>query len=168
MKKLKDPHACTREFFKRITALGEALGPILFQLPPRWKYNETRFSEFLQSLSRDFHYTFEFRDRSWINQQVLDLLSQHQAAFCIYELDGFLSPKEITTNFVYIRLHGPLGPYQGSYSQQTLSGWAKAIRAWQKQGLSTYCYFDNDEAGYAATNADTLNAILKGKRCLTP
>lgn len=160
MKKLKDPGASTGELFKRITALGNKLGPILFQLPPRWKYNQERFRDFLRSLSREFRYTFEFRDRSWINPQALELLSQYRSAFCIYELDGFVSPKEVTTDFVYIRLHGPNGPYQGSYSQKALSGWAGAITAWQNQGLSTYCYFDNDEAGYAAGNAQTLQTML--------
>ncbi|MGD8938638.1 MAG: DUF72 domain-containing protein [Gammaproteobacteria bacterium] len=160
MKKLKDPRASTSEFFNRITILGDRLGPVLFQLPPKWKFNEARFSEFLQSLSRDFRYTFEFRDRSWINPQVLELLSQYQAAFCIYELNGYMSPKEITTDFVYIRLHGPNGPYEGSYSKRTLSGWAGVISAWQKRGLSTYCYFDNDQAGYAPDNALSLSAML--------
>jgi uncharacterized protein YecE (DUF72 family) len=164
MKKLKDPGASIREFFNRITALGDTLGPILFQLPPKWKYNETRFREFLQSLSREFRYTFEFRDQSWINPHALELLSLHRTAFCIYELDNVLSPKEITTDFVYIRLHGPKGAYQGSYSRQSLSGWSNVISAWQQQGLSIYCYFDNDEAGYAADNAQSLCAMLN----LTP
>jgi uncharacterized protein YecE (DUF72 family) len=160
MKKLKDPDASISKFFKRITALGDTLGPILFQLPPKWRYNHDRFCEFLLSLSSEFRYTFEFRDHSWINPQALDLLSQHRAAFCIYELDGFLSPKEITADFIYIRLHGPKGPYQGRYSKQALSSWSDAFSAWQQQGLSVYCYFDNDEAGYAADNAQSLQTML--------
>ena len=90
----------------------------------------------------------------------LDLLSAHGVAFCIYELDGYLSPREVTADFVYIRLHGPGGPYQGRYDHRTLTAWAEAIAAWSRQGREVFCYFDNDEAGYAAQNALQLQDML--------
>jgi uncharacterized protein YecE (DUF72 family) len=160
MKKLKDPQKSTSEFFHRIRALGRTLGPVLFQLPPRWKFNSERLSDFLRNLSREFRYAFEFRDRTWINKQSYDLLSRHNVAFCIYELDGYLSPKVITSDFIYIRLHGPNGPYQGNYSKTALSQWASDISHWKKQGYRVFCYFDNDQAGYAANNAMSLCAML--------
>ena len=93
----------------------------------------------------------------------MDLLSAHGVAFCIYELDGYLSPQEVTADFVYIRLHGPGGPYQGRYDRRTLAAWAEAIAAWSRQGREVFCYFDNDEAGYAAQNALELqDLLLKG------
>ena len=161
MKKLNCPEASTKKFFEHITALEDKLGPILFQLPPHWHCNPQRLEQFLSTLSREFRYTFEFRDQSWINEQTYDLLMRFDAAFCIYDLDGYLSPKEVTTDFVYVRLHGPAGPYQGNYDEQALNGWAGAISAWSRQGLSVYCYFDNDEAGYAAQNALQLQSILR-------
>ncbi len=161
MKKLKDPEASIKKFFERITALEETLGPILFQLPPHWRYNRERLERFLASLSREFRYTFEFRDQSWINDESCELLTHFDAAFCIYDLDGYLSPREITTDFVYVRLHGPGGPYRGSYDEQTLSGWAGTISAWARQGLRVYCYFDNDAAGYAPQNALRLQSMLR-------
>lgn len=163
MKKLKDPEASVKKFFERITALDDKLGPILFQLPPHWQFNQQRLQQFLECLSQDFRYTFEFRDPSWINDETFERLARFDAAFCIYELDGHLSPKEITTDFIYIRLHGPDGPYQGNYDDQTLSGWSGAISAWARQGLSIYCYFDNDEAGYAPQNALRLQSMLRPK-----
>ena len=161
MKKLKDPAEGVSAFLQRISTLEDRLGPILFQLPPRWRFNVERLSALLGTLSREFRYAFEFRDASWINQQTYELLSRYNAAFCIYELDGFLSPKRITTDFVYIRLHGPDGPYQGSYDSRTLAGWAGAFSTWLRQGLTIYCYFDNDEAAYAAHNATQLQAMLQ-------
>lgn len=161
MKKLKDPEASIKRFFERITALEEKLGPILFQLPPHWQFNQQRLLQFLNSLSQDFRYSFEFRDPSWINDDTFELLTRFDAAFCIYDLDGYLAPKEITTDLVYIRLHGPNGPYQGNYHQHALSGWAGAICAWIRQGLSVYCYFDNDESGHAPKNALALQSMLK-------
>lgn len=164
MKKLKEPKQSLGLLFDRISVLGNKLGPILFQLPPKWHYNPERLSAFLDGLSKDFKYAFEFRDPSWLNAQSYELLERHGAAFCIYELDGFLSPREVTADFIYVRLHGPAGPYQGDYDTQTLAGWAGAFSTWSKQGRSIYCYFDNDEAGYAAQNAMALHSmLLKGK-----
>lgn len=160
MKKLNDPEESLSALLERIKSLGDKLGPILFQLPPNWRYNHERLSGFLSSLSRDFLYAFEFRDQSWLNEKCYDLLTRHNVAFCIYELDGFLSPREVTTDFVYVRLHGPGGPYQGNYDSRTLAGWAGAFSTWSAQGRSIYCYFDNDEKGYAADNAKALQSML--------
>ncbi len=160
MKKLKDPQESVATFLERIRILGDKLGPILFQLPPRWHFNEVRLAGLLDALSGEFRYAFEFRDHSWLNERTYALLSRHKAAFCIYELEGFLSPKEITADFIYVRLHGPNGAYQGSYNAQTLAGWAGAFSAWASRGHSVYCYFDNDEAGYAAQNAQRLEDML--------
>jgi len=83
-------------------------------------------------------------------------------AFCIYDLEGYLSPKEITADFIYIRLHGPGAAYRGKYNVQTLSGWVGAFSAWSNQGSEVFCYFDNDEAGYAAQNAMRLQEMMQG------
>jgi uncharacterized protein YecE (DUF72 family) len=142
----------------------DKLGPILFQLPPRWHFNGARLGNFLDTLSREFRYAFEFRDQSWLNEQTFELLSRHAVAFCIYELDGFLSPQQITTDFIYLRLHGPDGAYQGSYDEQTLSGWAGAFSTWASNSQAIYCYFDNDQHGYAVQDALRLQAItITGK-----
>ncbi len=160
MKKLNDAQQSLRALYERISVLGNKLGPLLFQLPPRWHYNHERLSCFLDALSKDYHHAFEFRDQSWLNEQCYELLASHGAAFCIYELDGYLSPKEVTGNIVYIRLHGPDGPYQGDYDKQTLAGWAGAISSWMAQSKAVFCYFDNDESGYAAKNARILQEML--------
>lgn len=160
MKKLTDPERSLDPFLERVTLLQDKLGPILFQLPPRWHFNAARLAAFLTALPATCRYTLELRDVSWINAQALDLLAQHNVAFCIYELDGYLSPQETTADFVYIRLHGPNGPYQGRYDAQTLGGWAGSISAWSRQGREVFCYFDNDQAGFAAHNALELQEML--------
>jgi uncharacterized protein YecE (DUF72 family) len=162
MKKLKDPEQGLGRFLERMSLLGDRLGPILFQLPPRWRFNAERLERFLAALGGDFRYAFELRDESWVTARTSELLRRYRAAFCIYELDGFLSPKEITTDFVYVRLHGPDGPYKGNYDPQTLAGWARAFSAWRGQGLEVYCYFDNDEAGHAVRNALALRDMVLG------
>ena len=161
MKKLKDPEQSIAKFFERIQVLGDALGPILFQLPPRWSFNPERLENFLAVLPKKFRYALEFRDESWINRRTCQALADHGAAFCIFEIAGYLSPKEVTADFVYIRLHGPGGAYEGCYDKQTLAGWAGAISAWAAQGKEVFCYFDNDQAGYAARNALELQEMLR-------
>ena len=163
MKKLKETQQSVATFLRRIGILEDRLGPILFQLPPRWRSNPHRLTAFLDTLSSDFRYAFEFRDRSWLTEHTYALLAAHGAALCIYELDGYLSPQVVTADFLYIRLHGPAGPYQGSYDDATLSGWANAFPDWLDQNRLVYCYFDNDEAGYAARNALSLQSLLRGK-----
>ncbi len=159
MKKLRDPEETVPPLLERLAILGDKLGPVLFQLPPHWHFNGERLGAFLDSLGDKFRYAFEFRDQSWLNEQTYALLTQHGAAFCIYELDGFLSPRQVTTDFIYVRLHGPDGPYQGSYDEQTLAGWAAACSTWSRNAQDVYCYFDNDQDGYAVQNALRLQAL---------
>lgn len=159
MKKLKDPEDPVSNLFDSVEALGEKLGPVLFQLPPKWKCNPGRLKDFLEALPKKHRYTFEFRDPSWFCQEVYDLLSDHKCAFCIFEIGDLLSPKEITTDFIYIRLHGPGEAYQGRYGGQGLSGWAGSIQAWKDKVKNIYCYFDNDQFGYATQDALQLKEM---------
>ncbi|EPR43981.1 protein of unknown function DUF72 [Desulfovibrio sp. X2] len=160
MKKLKAPGRSTGKLFAVLREFGEALGPVLFQLPPRWSLNLPRLRAFLAVLPEGLRCAFELRDRSWIVPSVLDLLEKAGAAFCIYELAGYRSPREVTAPFVYLRLHGPGDAYQGSYADEELADWAGAARAWLEEGRDVYCYFDNDQQGFAARDAARLRDLL--------
>jgi len=160
MKKLKDPSRGVPPLIDIARVLEDKLGPLLFQLPPRWHINLERLEAFLEFLPRDFRYVFEFRDPTWFSDDTYEVLAKWGAAFCIYHLAGFLSPKEVTADFVYVRLHGPEGAYQGQYDAKTLSGWAGAFSTWQAQGKEIFCYFDNDQAGYAVQDALKLQEML--------
>jgi uncharacterized protein YecE (DUF72 family) len=161
MKKLKDPEEPVSTFMERMGVLGGKLGPILFQLPPRWKLNLKRLRAFLAVLPEEHRYTFEFRDPTWFDEGVFEALSDNNAAFCIYELAGRQSPRKVTADFVYVRLHGPGDAYEGNYDRQALSGWAGALSTWSRKGLDIYCYFDNDQKGYAVRNALSLQHMLR-------
>jgi len=161
MKKLKNSRESLNRFMEGIKPIGNHLGPILFQLPPRWRCNPQRLSSFLEGLPPGNQYVFEFRDPSWWNETIYNLLKDHGAAFCIFELAGELSPLLTTSDFVYIRLHGPGDAYQGSYSETDLRDWAAKIKQWYNKGKTVYLYFDNDQAGFAAKNALRLKGIVK-------
>lgn len=163
LKKLKVTRQSIRKFFSRAEKLNGKLGPILFQLPPRWKINVERFEDFLTKLPEGYHYSFEFRDHSWYNKKIFNLLKKYKMAFCIYELEHHLSPIEVTTNFVYIRLHGPGAKYQGNYSDSDLKSWALRCKHWLKEGKDVFVYFDNDQNAYAAHNAERLKELVPAK-----
>jgi uncharacterized protein YecE (DUF72 family) len=160
MKKLKDPDEPISTLIGRIEVLGDKLGPILFQLPPRWKVNTERLSSFLRSLPEGYRYTFEFRDESWFGHETEETLRKRGAAFCIYDFEGRQSPRSVTGDFVYVRLHGPDGAYQGKYHDRTLTSWAEAFSSWADEGKEIFCYFDNDEKGYATQNALKLQELV--------
>ena len=159
MKKLKDPSLGLERFFSRVDLLGSKLGPVLFQLPPHWEVDENRLHVFLEGLPRGNRYAFEFRDPSWNTKSVYKLLARFQAAYCIFDLAGFQSPLELTTDFTYLRLHGPGRRYEGSYDDSTLRSWAKRLREWDL--TAAYVFFDNDQAAYAPRNAIRLQSLLR-------
>lgn len=173
MKKLKEPESTTLNFFESIKPFGGKVGPILFQLPPKFGYNKERLESFFEVLPEFagcatrtnpegahcapcYKYAFEFRDTSWFNEETYEILRRNNAAFCIYNLGNFQSPKEVTADFVYIRLHGNYGLGSGKYSNEQLEEFAGDIRNFIAQGKDVFCYFNNDEAGYAVENAIEL------------
>ncbi len=160
-KKLKDSSDAVERFFERASGLGGKIGPILWQLPPSLKVDAERLKEFLELLPSEYGHTFEFRNQSWFDPEIYSLLRERRSAFCVYELGGRKSPVEITADFAYVRLHGPEGPYGGSYSREALSGWAGLFKGWAAEGVDVYCYFDNDEKGFAALNAVDLKAMVE-------
>lgn len=161
MKKLKDPETSCLPFLERVAVLGPKLGPILFQLPPRWRYDGERLAAFLAALPKGLRYTVELRDPTWLNDEAYDLLRAAGVAFCVYDYAGRESPRVVTADFVYVRLHGPdARPYHGAYAGGLLEPWAAEIRGWLAQGLDVYCYFDNDVAGAAPNDALALLALL--------
>jgi uncharacterized protein YecE (DUF72 family) len=160
MKRLKEAGQGVGRFFERVEALGDKLGPVVFQLPGRFKPDRERLARFLDALPRQHRYAFEFRDPAWFQPKIFEALAKHDVALCLYEFAGQEAPPEVTASFVYIRLHGPDGPYQGSYAEAALRTWAKRIAAWAKKGLDVYCYFDNDDRAFAPNNALRLREML--------
>jgi uncharacterized protein YecE (DUF72 family) len=163
MKRLKDAARGVGRFFERVEALEDKLGPIVFQLPGRFKPDRERLEAFIEALPGGHRYAFEFRDPAWFLPEIFQLLAARDVALCLYEFAGQEAPLEVTAGFVYIRLHGPDGAYRGSYSDAALRTWAKRIRSWSGKGLDVYCYFDNDDRGFAPKNALRLRELLASR-----
>jgi uncharacterized protein YecE (DUF72 family) len=164
-KKLKDPQNALDRFLPPTEELREKLGPVLFQLPPKWRINVDRLDEFLSMLpkGRRRRYAFEFREPSWLVEPVYEVLRRHNAAFCIYHLAGFQTSSIVTADWTYVRLHGPGGKYQGSYSSEQLTEWAEQIVRWRESLKAIFVYFDNDDSGFAVENALELKRLVAAR-----
>ncbi|MDH3452838.1 MAG: DUF72 domain-containing protein, partial [Gammaproteobacteria bacterium] len=159
--KLSDCDAAVTRVVEVADVLGDKLGPLLFQLPPRWRVDITRLRTFLTALPARYRYVFEFRDPSWWTQDVYALLREHGAGLCQYSLADEVSPDVITSDFVYVRLHGPQPGYAGSYPDAALRNWAQKLRAWRGAGLSCFVYFDNDAGACATHDAHYLHKLCE-------
>lgn len=163
-KRLKDCSLSLDFFYKSIQKLQPKAGPILFQLPPAFQINQERLKTFIDLLKADYRYTFEFRHKTWFTDEIYSLLSKHNIALCITDLNGKLSPEVVTADFIYLRLHGPHRAYQGSYGPTGLKAWKKKIANWLDLGKEVYCFFDNDEKGYAIEDAKFLLEFFEKNR----
>src|SRR5436190_12439733 len=162
-KKLKGGGAMGENFFSGVAILKEKLGPILFQLPAGFEMDYQRLELFLKEIPRKFRYVFEFHNGTWYDEKILALLKKFNCAFCIYELDGQLSPKEVTTDFVYVRLHGPEERYTGNYPHEVLEHWAEECGAWKTKGKDRFFFFENDQHAFAVHDAIALKKLLGQK-----
>ncbi len=147
------------QFVERASGLGEALGPLLFQLPPSFPLRLERLKAFLELLPTGSSAAFEFRETTWFDPSVYAALERRAATFCISDLHGRPTPEIVTAPLVYVRLHGP-GRYSGSYDDASLAEWAGKCAAWAHEGREVRVYFDNDQRGYAAHDAMRLKALL--------
>jgi uncharacterized protein YecE (DUF72 family) len=149
----------------RLSLLGHKVGSVLFQLPPQFKADADRLSDFLHMLSPKRRYSFEFRHPSWYSPQIMRLLSKENISLCISDHHDAPAPWKRTADFVYIRGHGPGGRYKGHYSRIALAAWAKRIRAWKGQGYDVFIFFDNDQKSAAPIDALKLKQMLP-RRCI--
>src|SRR5262245_4666073 len=144
----------------RLKALAPKVGAVLFQLPPQFSKNRDRLASFLGMLPRRYRYAFEFRHTSWYEDDVLDLLRDHDISLCLSDHHDAPAPWEVTARHVYVRGHGPGGRYRDNYSDATLRDWARHIRGWRRQRRTVFVYFDNDQKSAAPKDARRLMELL--------
>jgi len=162
--KLKDAASWLPNHLDRAQRLGVHLGPTLIQLPPRWKRNVERLDEFLTVAPKNMRWALEVREPSWLHDDVFELLRRHGTALCVHDLLP-QHPFELTTDWTYIRFHGPDAvnqPYHGAYEASGLEPWAHRLGSVLDSGRDVYAYFNNDWHGNAVRDAATLHDQLVG------
>lgn len=161
MKKLKDPENPLFRFFDNVKYLGQHLGPILYQLPPRWPLNLERFETFLRALPRGYRHTVEFRDPSWYDERVYERLARYNVALCLHDMEGSASGKMVVGPFIYVRFHFGTQKYGGAYEDRRLDEWAAWLAGRAADGLDVFVYFNNDTGGHAPRDAVRLRQRIQ-------
>jgi uncharacterized protein YecE (DUF72 family) len=195
-----------------VLALNEKLGPILWQFPPQLRFDPERFGPFLSGLpqttaaalaiardcddrmqgrshleidrSRRLRHAVEIRHESFLDPRFVAMLRAHGVALVIAETARkWPMPRDVTADFMYLRLHGDRELYRSGYRPAAVKRWAERIRAWHaggepaslppgavqvaepsrdaRGGRDVYCYFDNTDVKLRAP-ADARSLM----RCL--
>jgi uncharacterized protein YecE (DUF72 family) len=138
---------------KRSDTLNEHLGPTLWQLPVGMKKDVGRLEAFLQRLPRRRRHAVEFRDPSWLDEDVIDRLASHRVALVWLSSKQMPMHLEVTADFVYVRFHGLSGGAAHNYTRRELDPWANHLRQCARRGVDCFVYFNNDVNVRAPENA---------------
>jgi uncharacterized protein YecE (DUF72 family) len=171
LKRLREPEAPLSRLFERAAALGNRLGPVLYQLPGTFVRDLDRLAAFLAALPRRWPPTkqrgrrlthvIEFRHPSWYVEETFDLLRRARVSLCLHDKQGSAIAAPVVGPAVYLRFHGTSGRYHGSYQTRALSRWASRLAEQARDGRRVYAYFNNDPDAVAVQNALTLRRLLQ-------
>lgn len=209
MKKLRAVEEALANFFASgVLALRDKLGPVLWQFPENMPADFDRFATFFELLPRDteaaaelakrhaprlrgrvlvqadrkrrLQHTVEIRNRACATPEFIALLRRHRIGWVIADTAGkWPYAEDVTSNFVYIRLHGDKALYQSGYSEPALERWAERIERWHRgaepddalridprpapprAARDVYVYFDNDIKVHAPFDALALERRLE-------
>ncbi|WP_297660434.1 DUF72 domain-containing protein [Pseudonocardia sp.] len=186
LKQLRDVEQPVANFFASgVLGLGPKLGPFLWQLPPRLRFDAARIAEFLSLLphttteaaalaarhderldgraltetdaDRPLRHALEVRHESFRDPAFPALLREHGVALVLADSAGTWPVfEEVTADFVYVRLHGQDELYASGYTPAALDAWAERVQAWRDDGMDAYVYFDNDMKVHAPYDAIAL------------
>jgi uncharacterized protein YecE (DUF72 family) len=221
MLKLRNVEVALANFLASgVLALREKLGPILWQFPPQMRFDSDRFAAFLDLLPvdtaaalelarrrhprmhgrsvlaidepRPLRHAMEIRHESFLDERFIDLLRAHAVALVVAETARkWPMPRDVTSDFMYLRLHGDRELYRSGYGDAALSRWAQRIRAWhagtepeqlprasvrvgapaspRPAGRDVSCYFDNTDVKLRAPkDAQSLMRKLGLKGLVSP
>jgi uncharacterized protein YecE (DUF72 family) len=184
--KLRNAEASLGNFFASgVLALGEKTGPFLWQLPATYRFDAERMDSFMRLLPCtarqgedvarahddrlrrgalidaaapvNYRHAFEVRHPSYFHDEFYAILREHRMAFVVADTAGkFPYAEEVTTDFVYVRLHGSQQLYVSGYTDEELDEWARKIAGWRAEARDVYVYFDNDAKVHAPFDAMRL------------
>jgi uncharacterized protein YecE (DUF72 family) len=163
LRRLRAPDEPLDRLWTRARRLGQRRGPMLYQLPPRWRPNPDRLAHFLATIPQDEPQAVEIRDRSWYRRDVLDMLEAAGVALVLHDMPESRTPLRRVGPIVYLRFHGAGERYGGAYSAQRLSAWARRITEWAEV-VPVWAYFNNDMGGNAVRDADRLRRMVERRR----
>jgi uncharacterized protein YecE (DUF72 family) len=140
--------------------LKDKLAGFLYQLPPSFKNTAENTERIINNIDHTFLNVIEFRDISWWQKDIFDLLQQHNIVFSGVSFPGNL-PEDFIINhpeILYYRLHGKPVLYKSEYSEPFLDELAGKIRSSQQ---TAFIFFNNTWGTSAITNSLYLKSILE-------
>jgi len=176
-------------FASGVLALGPKLGPLLWQLPENLPYDAERLADFFALLprtttqaadlathhddkvkedraltttdeERPLRHALEFRSETYCTDEAFDLLRSYDISCVVADTAGRWPKADVvTSDFMYVRLHGDTELYTSGYGDAALDMWAEKCRGWAET-QDVYVYFDNDAKGYAPHDAVSLISKL--------
>jgi len=165
-KTLRPDYSLITKFLSAANGLGSKKGCLLIQFPGKITldyYNEVEeILKVLEAQDKDMTWrkAIEFRHPSWYIGEMYELLSAYNITPVLHDkAKGKMIDIAVTTDFVYVRYHGPTGNYRETYSEHFLHQQAERINNWRQEGKDVYAYFNNT-IGNAFENAKFLQAIL--------
>ncbi len=194
-------------FASGVLNLREKLGPFLWQFPPSFRFDPERIEHFFSLLPRDMaeasrlaekhgprmagriqlefdenrplRHAMEIRHDSFVDDAFVTLLRKYEVALVVADTAGkWPYQEDVTSDFMYLRLHGEKELYASGYTDEALDRWAARIAAWsagkqpkdarlisqappaKAKSRDIYCYFDNDIKVKAPFDARKLMARL--------
>ena len=192
VRRLREVEKALANFFASgIFQLKEKLGPILWQFPPSFKFDAELFETFLRQLPHDteaalaiakqceprmegrsylsidrkrrMRHAVEIRNTSFVDPEFIALLRKYRVALVVADTAGkWPNYEDLTSDFIYIRLHGAEELYTSGYTDEALASWSHRIQLWSegrqpddarliskqtpraRRSREVYCYFDND------------------------
>jgi uncharacterized protein YecE (DUF72 family) len=158
LKRLRDPEEPVELLWERASGLGDHLGPLLFQLPPRFPVEIERLRRLLSVLPSGMRPAFEFRDPSWYTDDVFLLLDQAGAALVWPDRPGMRHTLPMTAGWLYVRFHQGTNDGPG-YRRDKLRRWASRVAATDAE--EAFLYFNNDPTGAAIRDARIMIELLE-------
>jgi len=203
IKRLADVRAPLANFFASgLLKLGPKLGPFLWQLPPNFKFDAKRIAAFFKLLprsteaavrlakkhdkrvtgrawmksdaNRPLRHAMEVRNKTFVTPDFIALLREHDVALVCADTMEWPRLMDLTSDFVYCRLHGPEELYASGYDDASLDQWATRVAAWARgrepndverassvpakilPARDVFVYFDNDAKVRAPVDAQGL------------
>jgi len=148
---------------ERAAHLGGKLAVVVWQLPRGLKKDAERLKGFAAVLNgwHDTRHAIEFRNPTWFDDEIAALMEEYGLAVCMSDAADWPMWDRVTTDLIYIRLHGHSRTYASAYDQLQLQFWAGRIESWLAAGREVHVYFDNDAEGAAPYDALRLITLIK-------
>jgi len=153
----KGPSRAMAAFVEIAARLGDALGPVLIQVPGSRPADAHALRSFLEALPEGLRVAFDFRNPSWRQDAILRLLSAHEAALVLND-EGLGAPRiELTANFTYVRIR------QDEDATQAIDEWAERLGHLSRRGIDVYAFLKHDRRGGAIDAAMRLATLLRAE-----